>query len=537
MAVDSVSKQIPHNVPVRRAIISVSDKTGLIEFATKLNNLGVELTSTGGTQREIAGAGIPVRDISEITGFPEIMDGRVKTLHPLVHGGLLGVRDNDNHKKAMEEIGIQSFDLLCVNLYPFEESVTRNADYSTIIENIDIGGPAMVRAAAKNHAYVTVVIDHADYQTVCDLIEKNGQVPFEFRQKLAAKAFSRIAAYDSAVSNWFNRELDDRIPVFHTVGGSLDEKLRYGENSHQVAGFYRSNEQRPGVSTATKIQGKALSFNNINDTNAAFEIVSEFDPANSAAVAIIKHANPCGVAESDSLLTAYRNALACDPVSAFGGVVALNRPVTEDVANEIMKIFTEVVIAPSHEDRARKVFSAKDNLRILEAGSVADPRSAGLDIRTVAGGILVQTRDNGVVDDMTLEVVTKREPNDREMEDLKMAFKVAKHVKSNAIVYVKDRMTIAIGAGQMSRVDSARIAAQKAKDVAQSAGLDDPKTIGSVVASDAFFPFADGLLTVAEAGATAVIQPGGSMRDDEVVKAADEAGLAMVFTGIRHFRH
>ncbi|PCJ68732.1 MAG: bifunctional phosphoribosylaminoimidazolecarboxamide formyltransferase/inosine monophosphate cyclohydrolase [Rhodobiaceae bacterium] len=523
--------------PVTRALLSVSDKTGLVEFAQALHDAGVELISTGGTSKAIAAAGLPVRDVADITQFPEMMDGRVKTLHPMVHGGLLAVRDDAGHVASMKEYDIGPIDLLAVNLYPFEETVAKGADYDTCIENIDIGGPAMIRAASKNHAYVSVIVDVADYgQIVKEIVEKKGTT-LATRKALAQKAYARTAAYDAAISNWFANELEEKAPAYRAIGGSLKQTLRYGENPHQSASFYVTGATRPGVATATQLQGKELSYNNINDTDAAFELVGEFDPALSPAVAIIKHANPCGVAESTSLVEAYRRALACDPVSAFGGIIALNQALDGETAEEIAKIFTEVIIAPGADEDARKIIAAKKNLRLLTTEGLPDPRTPGLFVKTVAGGFLAQTRDNGVIDDLELKVVTKRAPSTQELADLKFAFRVCKHVKSNAIIYVKDGATVGIGAGQMSRIDSARIAARKAEDAAQAAGHAVPLTKGSVVASDAFFPFADGLLSAAEAGATAVIQPGGSMRDEEVIAAADEKGLAMVMTGMRHFRH
>lgn len=538
MAIVSKSVPVPELVPVKRALLSVFDKTGLIEFAKGLAERGVELVSTGGSYKALKDAGLAVLDISEVTGFPEIMDGRVKTLHPSVHGGLLAIRDDADHQTAMQAHGITGIDLFCGNLYPFEDVVASGADYATGIENIDIGGPAMTRAAAKNHAYVTVVTDAADYADVIRALDENsGSAPLTLRKKLALKAFARTAAYDAAVSNWLADQLDEPTPAHRAVGGTLAEVMRYGENPHQTAGFYKTGEKRAGVATANQLQGKTLSYNNINDTDAAFELVSEFDPERTSAVAIIKHANPCGVAEGASLKEAYLNALRCDPVSAFGGIVALNQPLNGDVAEEIVKIFTEVIIAPEADENARQIIAAKKNLRLLVTGGLADPRAHGLAVKSVAGGLLVQSRDNGVVDDLDLKVVTKRQPSAQELADLKFAFRVAKHVKSNAIVYARDGATVGVGAGQMSRVDSARIAARKALDATQTAGLSEPLTKGCVVASDAFFPFADGLLSAAEAGATAVIQPGGSMRDDEVIAAADEAGLAMVLTGMRHFRH
>jgi phosphoribosylaminoimidazolecarboxamide formyltransferase/IMP cyclohydrolase len=538
MAVASKNIPAPDLVPVRRALLSVSDKTGLVDFAQALAHAGVELVSTGGTAKAIAEAGIAVRDVSELTGFPEIMDGRVKTLHPAVHGALLGVRDDPEHTQAMHKHKIEPIDLVVVNLYPFETVRQSGADYSAVVENIDIGGPAMVRASAKNHAYVAIVTDPEDYAPVLNALEMNlGSLSLDFRKKLAAKAFARTAAYDSAISGWFAETLEIEHPTWRAFGGKLESVMRYGENPHQSAGFYATGEQRPGVATARQLQGKQLSYNNINDTDAAFELVGEFDPSKSAAVAIIKHANPCGVAEAITLKDAYVKALACDPVSAFGGIVAVNRLLDADAAEEIVKTFTEVIIAPEATGDAINIIGAKKNLRLLVTGGLPDPRTIATTVKSVAGGLLIQGRDNAVIDDLALKVVTRRAPTDAEMADLKFAFRVAKHVKSNAIVYVRDGATVGIGAGQMSRVDSSRIAARKAQDAAEAMGLAEPLTKGSVVASDAFFPFADGLMAAIEAGATAVIQPGGSMRDDDVIAAADAHGIAMVFTGVRHFRH
>ena len=523
---------------VTRALLSVSDKSGLIDFARALSAHGVELISTGGTAKAIAAAGLAVRDVSELTGFPEMMDGRVKTLHPKVHGGLLAIRANAEHADAMTAHDIVPIDLLVVNLYPFEATVEKGAGYDDCIENIDIGGPAMIRAAAKNHDDVAVVVEASDYQAVLDeLSAHDGATTRTLRRRLAAKAYARTAAYDAAISNWFAEQLKTDAPEFRAVGGKLIQSLRYGENPHQTAAFYRTPEQRPGVSTARQIQGKELSYNNINDTDAAYECIGEFDAARTAACVIVKHANPCGVAEGGDLVSAYRKALACDSTSAFGGIVALNRTLDADAARAITEIFTEVIIAPDATDEAIAIVATKKNLRLLLAGGLPDPRALGLTYKTVAGGLLVQSRDNAVVDTMTLKVATKRAPSDAEMRDLQFAFRVAKHVKSNTIVYAKDLATVGIGAGQMSRIDSARIAARKAQDAATEMKLSAPMTKGSVVASDAFFPFADGLLVAIEAGATAVIQPGGSVRDDEVIKAADDAGIAMVFTGTRHFKH
>jgi phosphoribosylaminoimidazolecarboxamide formyltransferase/IMP cyclohydrolase len=521
-----------------RALISVSDKTGVVEFARALAGYGVELVSTGGTRKVLCDAGLKVLDIADVTGFPEMMDGRVKTLHPAVHGGLLGIRANPAHAEAMRAHTIRPIDLVVVNLYPFEETVARGASFEDCIENIDIGGPAMIRSAAKNHGDVVVLVEPADYAAVLDeFAQYGGMATLELRRRLAAKAYARTAAYDAAIANWFAGELGEIAPDYRTVGGRLIEELRYGENPHQAAAFYRAGGARFGVATARQAQGKQLSYNNINDTDAAYECVGEFDPSRTAACAIIKHANPCGVAEGESLVDAYRKALACDPVSAFGGIVALNRALDADAARAITEIFTEVIIAPDASEEAIAIVGAKKNLRLLLAGGLPDPRAGGLTAKTVAGGLLVQSRDNAVIDDMELKAVTKRAPSNAELRDLRFAFRVAKHVKSNTIVYAKDSATVGIGAGQMSRIDSARIAALKAKDAAREAGRAEPATRGSVAASDAFFPFADGLLVAIEAGATAVIQPGGSLRDDEVIKAADDHGIAMVITGVRHFRH
>ena len=538
MAISSRSISAPDQVQIKRALLSVFDKTGLIDLASALRDQDVVLLSTGGTARALGEAGFDVTDVSDVTGFPEIMDGRVKTLHPNVHGGLLGIRDADDHVASMKEHGIEPIDLLVVNLYPFEEVMKSGAADDAVVENIDIGGPAMLRAAAKNHAYVSVLTSPDDYDSfVQDLKDNNGASTYGMRKRLAQATFARTAAYDSAISNWMASAFEVETPANRSIGGSLMQTMRYGENPHQQAALYATPEVRPGVAHATQIQGKQLSYNNINDTDAAFELASEFDPAKSAAVAIIKHANPCGVATADTLAEAYAAALSCDPVSAFGGIIAMNQTLDAEAAKAMVEIFTEVIIAPDATEEAKAVLAAKKNLRLLLTGGLADPRATGLAIKTVAGGLLVQERDSGNIDDLDLKVVTKRQPSEAEMADMKLAFRIAKHVKSNAIIYVKDGATVGIGAGQMSRVDSSRIAARKAQDAAEAAGWDQPKTIGSVVASDAFFPFADGLLAAAEAGATAIIQPGGSMRDDDVIAAADEAGLAMVLTGMRHFRH
>ena len=538
MAVASKNIPAPDLVPVRRALLSVADKTGLVPFAAALAKAGVELISTGGTAKALVEAGLAVRDVSALTGYPEIMDGRVKTLHPSVHGALLGIRDDPDHVAAMETHAIAPIDLVVSNLYPFEEVRRSGGDYAAVVENIDIGGPAMVRASAKNHAYVAIVTDPEDYESVLNALELNfGSLSLDFRKRLAAKAFARTAAYDAAISGWFAEALGVEHPAWRSFGGRLETVMRYGENPHQSAGFYVTGEARPGVASARQLQGKQLSYNNINDTDAAFELAGEFDPGRSAAVVIVKHANPCGVAEGGTLKEAYLKALRCDPVSAFGGIVAVNRLLDAEAAEEIVKTFTEVIIAPEASEEARAIIAAKKNLRLLVAGGLPDPAAAAQVVRSVAGGLLVQSRDNVTVDALDLKVVTRRAPSEAELADLRFAFRVAKHVKSNAIVYARDRATVGVGAGQMSRVDSARIAARKALDASAAAGLAESLAKGSVVASDAFFPFADGLLSAIEAGATAVIQPGGSMRDDEVIAAADAHGIAMVFTGVRHFRH
>ncbi len=524
--------------PIRRALLSVSDKTGLVDFARGLAERGVEILSTGGSAVALRGAGVAVVEVADYTGFPEIMDGRVKTLQPKIHGGLLAVRDDAEHQAAMTAHGIAPIDLLCVNLYPFEATVAAGAGVDACIETIDIGGPALIRAAAKNHAFVTVVVDPGDYARVLEEMAANGGATTEAtRRALAGKAYARTGAYDAAIAGWFAREAGETFPERLVFAGSRKQMLRYGENPHQAAAFYAAVDaaagQRPGVATATQLQGKELSFNNLNDTDAAFELVAEFGPP---AVAIIKHANPCGCAVGETLLEAWRKALACDPVSAFGGIVALNRPLDADTAAAIAEIFTEVIIAPEIADAARAVLARKKTLRVLAAGGLPDPAAAGMTLRSLAGGYLLQSRDDRVMDGDP-RVVTKRAPSNAERADLDLAFRVCKHVKSNAIVFVKDGATVGVGAGQMSRVDSARIAAWKAEDARTAAGEPAPRTQGAVIASDAFFPFADGLLACVAAGATAVIQPGGSMRDDEVIAAADAHDIAMLFTGTRHFRH
>jgi len=520
-------------IKITRALISVSDKTGIVELGQALAGHGVELVSTGGTAKALRDAGLTVMDISELTGFPEMMDGRVKTLHPKVHGGLLAVRDDAEHVAAMQAHGIGPIDLVVVNLYPFEATVAKGAARDDVIENIDIGGPSMVRSAAKNHAFVAIVTDPADYALVA-----RGETTLDERKLLAAKAFATTATYDSMIASWFG--FGDQQQLFPATLPMILEQpqvLRYGENPHQQAAFYKHRgPSARGIGQARQVQGKELSYNNYNDADAALELISEFRDAGPTCV-IVKHANPCGVATGATLVDAYQAAFACDTVSAFGGIIALNRPLDEATARAITGIFTEVVVAPDADDAAIALFAAKKNLRLLLTGDLPDPRRGGLTARTITGGWLVQTRDNGAISSDDLKIVTRRAPTADELADCLFAWTVAKHVKSNAIVYARGGSTAGIGAGQMNRLESARIAAWKARDAAEKAGWSEARTIGSAVASDAFFPFADGLLAAVEAGATAIIQPGGSIRDDEVIAAADEAGLAMVFTGMRHFRH
>ena len=529
--------QAPDLAPIRRALISVSDKTGLIEAARALAELGVELVSTGGTRAAIAAAGLAVKDVSDLTGFPEMMDGRVKTLHPVVHGGLLGVRDAPTHAAAMTEHGIGGIDLLYVNLYPFEATVARGAGFEECVENIDIGGPAMIRSAAKNHGYVAVCTGPEDLARVVEALKADGGTGLSLRRELAARAYARTASYDAAISTWFAAQTKQAWPERKSIAGTLKQTMRYGENPHQAAALYVFPQPRPGVATARQLQGKELSYNNINDTDAAVELVAEFDPSAGAAVAIIKHANPCGVALGADLKSAYERALQCDPVSAFGGIVAVNRRLDAAAAREIAKIFTEVVIAPEADEEAIAIFKKKKDLRLLVMGALPDPLAKGETFKSVAGGFLVQGRDDARITAADLKIVTRRQPTDDEVRDMLFAFTVAKHVKSNAIVFAKNGQTAGIGAGQMNRRDSARIAALRAGEAAETAGLPVSLAKGSACASDAFFPFPDGMLQAVDAGATAVIQPGGSIRDAEVIAAADEAGITMAFTGVRVFRH
>ena len=524
-------------VPIRRALISVSDKTGLIEFGQALAAAGVLILSTGGSAKALRDAGIPVVEVSDHTGFPEILDGRVKTLVPQIHGGILGRRDLPEHQAQMATHNIAPIDLVAVNLYPFEATVARGAAFEDCIENIDIGGPALIRAAAKNHDFVTVLTEPSHYADVLAELATGGTT-LATRRRLAAAAYARTASYDSAISTWFAAQNGTTFPDRLTVSATLRETLRYGENPHQTAAFYtngtRAQDLRPGIATARQVQGKELSYNNLNDTDAAFEAVAEFD---APTIVIVKHANPCGVATAATMSDAWDAALRCDPESAFGGIVALNRTLDAATAEKIAAIFTEVIVAPDADEAALALLARKKNLRVLLTGGLPNPAEPGMTVKSVAGGLLVQQRDAGRVALADLKTVTKRAPTAAELDDLLFAFRVCKHVKSNAIIYARHGATMGIGAGQMSRVNSARIAAWKAEDAGHKAGLPESLAIGSVVASDAFFPFADGLEAAIAAGATAVIQPGGSMRDNEVIAAADAAGIAMVLTGIRHFRH
>jgi phosphoribosylaminoimidazolecarboxamide formyltransferase/IMP cyclohydrolase len=523
----------PDLLPIRRALLSVSDKTGLVELGRALAETGAEILSTGGSARALQQAGITVREVADYTGFPEMLDGRVKTLHPRIHGGLLGRRDDAAHRAAMEAHDLPPIDLVAVNLYPFEATIAAGADRATAIENIDIGGPALIRSAAKNHTHVAVLTDPAQYPELVQALEAEGGTRLPLRRRLAAAAYARTACYDAAIAAWAAREEGELFPQRLTLAGQLAQQLRYGENPHQRAAFYVTGERRSGLAAATQLQGKELSYNNLNDTDAALELAAEFEEP---AVVIVKHANPCGVAVGEDTLEAWKRALACDPVSAYGGIVALNRPLDALTAMALSELFLEVVIAPGADEAARVALAAKKNLRLLVTDGMPDPKAPELVIRSLTGGLLVQERDAGRATDADLKVATKRAPSAAERRDLLFAFRVAKHVKSNAIVYAKGGATVGIGAGQMSRIDSARIAVLKSEDAAKAAS-EIRRTEGAVVASDAFFPFADGLIAAADAGVTAVIQPGGSLRDEEVIQAADERGLAMVFTGMRHFRH
>ena len=524
-------------IKVKRALISVSDKDGLEDLANELSSLNIDILSTGGTKKFIEQIGVNVTDVSSVTGFPEILDGRVKTLHPNVHGGLLGIKTNKDHMETLKKNSIDTIDLLIVNLYPFEDTIKKDSSFEECIENIDIGGPAMIRAAAKNHNSVAVVVDKHDYNLILEELKKEGKICEQTLKNLAHKAYSRTASYDATISNWMNEHINDGDQTYKSFGGKKIQSLRYGENPHQESAVYSDGSNRFGVITAKQIQGKELSYNNINDTDAAFELVSEFNPSESHAVAIIKHANPCGVAVNNNQVEAYKEALKCDSTSAFGGIISFNSELQAETARLITEIFTEVIIAPTISEEAKKIISKKKNLRLLSTGGLSDSDIASHKVKTITGGFLVQTSDNTVINEQKIKVVSKRKPSDQEVSDLYFAFTVAKHVKSNAIVYAKNGATVGIGAGQMNRLDSSRIAARKSEDAASASGEKIPLAVGSVVASDAFFPFADGLLAAAEAGVTAIIQPGGSIRDEEVIQAADDNDLAMIFTGLRHFNH
>jgi phosphoribosylaminoimidazolecarboxamide formyltransferase / IMP cyclohydrolase len=521
----------PH--PIRRALLSVSDKAGLVPFAEALAARGVALVSTGGTAKALADAGLAVTEVATVTGFPEMLDGRVKTLHPAIHGGLLARRDRPDHLAALAVHGIGEIDLLVCNLYPFAATVASGVNREECIENIDIGGVALIRAAAKNHEFVAVVTDPADYAALLAQMAAGG-TSLGYRRKLAAKAFAVTASYDAAIAGWMAREEGFQFPEMLSLSGRLVEIARYGENPHQAGAVYRTDDKRPGVASAKLLQGKEMSYNNYADTDAAFELAAEFrEPA----VVIVKHANPCGVAKGKDLRAAWDRALACDPVSAFGGIVAVNRTLDAATAEQIAKIFVEAIIAPAADDAAIALLGRKGALRLLVTGGMPDPAAPGVMFRSLAGGFLVQQRDAAVATPNDLKTVTKRAPTKAETADLIFADTVAKHVKSNAIVIAKDGATVGIGAGQPSRVDSAKIAVAKAADMQMAAGLPESPAKGAVMASDAFFPFADGLEAGIAAGITAVIQPGGSRRDDEMIAAADKARIAMVFTGTRHFRH
>ena len=520
---------------IKRALISVSDKSGIVEFGKALVEFGVEILSTGGTAQILRENGVSVKDVANHTGFPEIMGGRVKTLHPKIHGGILARRTNQDDKEAMKKHGIDSIDLVVINLYPFAEVVSKGMEFSVCVENIDIGGPAMIRAAAKNHTSVAIATDPDDYpQIIESLKSKNGCTDESLRSRLAAKAFSLTTSYDGSVATYLSQKHKDELPQEIIFSGKRKSLLRYGENPHQRAALYIEEPNVPCVANAELIQGKELSYNNIADADAALEIVSDFSQAS---IAIIKHANPCGVAINDNPIKAYRAALACDPTSAFGGIVASNRALNRETAEAITETFTEVVVAPDADEDALSIFSKKQNLRLLLTRGSLDVKTSRLMAKPIFGGLLVQDRDNNNLKREDLQFVTKRKPSEEELSDLMFAFTICKHVKSNAIIYAHNGATVGIGAGQMSRIDSARIAAWKASEAAEASSETRSKTVGSVVASDAFFPFPDGLLATVEAGATSVIQPGGSVRDEEVIDAANEAGIAMVFTGIRHFKH
>ena len=518
-------------IKIKTALVSVSNKAGLEELVSCLIKHNIKIISTGGTAKFIKDLDIDVTDVSSLTNVPEMMDGRVKTLHPSIHGGLLAKRDNESHKSDQKNNKIEDIDLAVINLYPFEETIDRDTDEEVCIENIDIGGPAMLRSAAKNHKFVTVISDVSDYEKIInELDNNNGCTSLELRKELAARTFALTAYYDTLVSDWFldNRELRNNF----LSPNKLVNKLRYGENPHQEGALYQSPTQKSGIPHAELIQGKELSYNNINDADSALQLIKEFN-INDPTVCIIKHANPCGVASGDSLLDAYEKALSCDPTSAFGGIIALNQKIDERTARQIIEVFTEVIIAPEISEEAKNIFKNKNNLRVLIVNEM-NSKNRTKDFKSIEGGLLIQSRDDKITNENDLTIVTKTKPTEDQTSDLLFAFKVCKHVKSNAIIYVKNKKTIGIGAGQMSRVDSAKIATQKNSEMVQN---ELNSLEGSVVASDAFFPFPDGLLVTVASGAKAVIQPGGSMKDDEIIKAADDSNIAMAFSGVRHFKH
>ena len=530
------NKVFSKKIRVKRALISVTDKNGIDILAKQLIHQDIEILSTGGTAKFLKKHLIPVTDVSEETAFPEILNGRVKTLHPNIHGAILGRRNNSDHKKEMEKHNITGIDLLIINLYKFKETIEKTKDDFKIIENIDVGGPAMIRAGAKNYEFVSVITDIKDYPELLNQLKNNGSTTFEFRKFLAAKAFKLTSDYDKAISEWFNKDKDSDFELPDIISLELQKILPiiYGENPHQNAAFYKTADKRIGVAQSKKLQGKELSYNNVNDTEAAVELISEFELP---AVAIIKHANPCGVSENIDINLAWENALQTDPTSAFGGIVAINRELNSSLAQKMKQLFLEVIIAPTVSREALLIFKNKPNVRILEIGKISNPMHQALNIKSISGGMLVQTRDNYIINQDDLKIVTKKKPNSNQINDLIFAWKVAKHTKSNAIVYAKNLQTVGIGAGQMSRIDSTNIANEKAKNSANIANIKVPLTFGSVVASDAFFPFPDGLISAADVGVTAIIQPGGSIRDKDVIAAADERDISMVFTSIRHFKH
>ena len=524
------------DIKIKRALISVTDKRDLEKIAKVLLKNKIEILSTGGTAKYLKQNSIPVKEVSDQTNFPEILDGRVKTLNPIIHGGILFRRDDPSHLEQIQKHDIYEIDLLIINLYRFRETLQKTSKNRDIIENIDIGGPAMIRAGAKNHEFVTVVTDPNDYPEFISQIDNNGKIKYSYRKYLAAKAFRLTNEYDNAISDWLEDKeiISSTFPENLSINLNKSFEMRYGENPHQKAALYKTSDERKGITNSKKLQGKELSYNNINDADAAFELICEFKKP---AVAIIKHANPCGVAENDDLCSAWEKALQTDPVSAFGGIVSINRELTKDLAIKMKSLFLEVIIAPSIDKEALKIFADKPNVRILTTGSLASPEDKGLLFKSISGGMLVQSRDYKVLNSDNIKIVTKRKPTKKEIDDLMFAWKVAKHTKSNAIVYAKNLQTVGIGAGQMSRIDSTSIANEKAKKASKLAKLKTSMAYKSVVASDAFFPFADGLIAAANAGVTAVIQPGGSIRDKEVIAAADERNIAMIFTSVRHFRH